>query len=123
MQKSGGGVLFSAGDVVAFLECEHATTLAPQDLETPLPRAEDDETLDLIQQKGFAHESAFLSSLKAKDLRLAEIPGDGSPEALARNPKAKFVVQLAFYSDLLAQAQGAEPRAMHLALGDGAERS
>lgn len=66
MQKRGGEVLFSAGDVVAFLECEHATTLALTDLETPLPRAEDDASLELIQQKGFAHEAGFLSSLKSK---------------------------------------------------------
>jgi predicted RecB family nuclease len=176
MQKQGREVLFSAGDVVAFLECEHATTLALTDLETPLPRAEDDESLQLIQQKGFAHEAGFLSSLKAKGLRVAEVAADGTPAALARdteramregydvifqaallqapfygradflrrveepsalgawryepadtklarNPKAKFVLQLAFYSDLLSKTQGAEPRAMHLALGDGTERS
>src|SRR5436853_4415314 len=85
MQKRDGGILFSAGDVVAFLECEHATTLALTDLETPLPRAEDDESLELIQQKGFAHEAAFLSSLKKKHLRVAELPADGTPAALARD--------------------------------------
>ncbi len=42
---------------------------------------------------------------------------------LARSPKAKFIVQLAFYSHLLAVAQGAEPRLMHVVLGDFAERS
>jgi uncharacterized protein len=44
LQKHHGTTLFSAGDVVAFLECEHATTLALQDLETPLARAQDDES-------------------------------------------------------------------------------
>jgi uncharacterized protein len=82
MQKRGGRTLFSAGDVVAFLECEHATTLALTDLETPLPHAEDDESIELIQQKGFAHEAGFLSSLKGKGLRVAEIASDGAPEAL-----------------------------------------
>jgi predicted RecB family nuclease len=42
---------------------------------------------------------------------------------LARTPKAKFLVQLAFYSHLLAVAQGAEPRQMHVVLGDFSERS
>jgi predicted RecB family nuclease len=37
---------------------------------------------------------------------------------LARSPKAKFVAQLAFYSDLLADAQGVAPQMMHLILGD-----
>jgi len=42
---------------------------------------------------------------------------------LARSAKAKFLVQLAFYSQLLAVAQGAEPRLMHVVLGDQTERS
>jgi len=42
---------------------------------------------------------------------------------LARSAKAKFVVQLAFYSDLLASVQGVAPQSMHLALGDGTELS
>ena len=42
---------------------------------------------------------------------------------LARSPKAKFLVQLAFYSHLLARAQGPEPRQMHVVLGDHSERA
>lgn len=42
---------------------------------------------------------------------------------LARSPKAKFMVQLAFYSQLVAKAQGAGPRMMHVVLGDGTERA
>ncbi len=42
---------------------------------------------------------------------------------LARSPKAKFLVQLAFYSDLVAKAQGVAPRQMHVVLGDGTERN
>ena len=83
MQKREGQLLFSAGDLVAFLECEHAITLALQDLETPLPRAQDDESLELIQGKGFAHEKAYLDALKGKGLRVAELPSDGSPAMLA----------------------------------------
>jgi uncharacterized protein len=60
---------------------------------------------------------------------------DGEPSALgpwryevadtklARTPKAKFLVQLAFYSHLLAVAQRAEPRQMHVVLGDFSERN
>jgi uncharacterized protein len=176
MQKHNGQTLFSASDVVAFLECAHVTTLGLVDLVTPLPRAEDDESAVLIQEKGYAHESEFLATLKAKGLRMAEMRDDGDPETLARatrqameeghdvvfqatflsgalygradflrrvespsrlgahsyevldtklarSAKAKFVIQLAFYSDLLADVQGIEPRMMHLALGDGTERS
>ncbi|MGH8286152.1 MAG: TM0106 family RecB-like putative nuclease, partial [Steroidobacteraceae bacterium] len=40
---------------------------------------------------------------------------------LARSEKASFVLQLSYYSGLLAEAQGAEPKHMHVALGDGTE--
>ncbi len=176
MQTRIGKTLFSASDLVGFLECEHLTTLALLDLVTPLPRAEDDETAVLVQQKGFAHEADFLAALKAQGLRVAEIQAEGAPgdlaretekamregydvifqatflsgplygradflrrverpsklgahsyevldTKLARSAKAKFVVQLCFYSDLLAEAQGVEPKMMHLALGDGSERN
>ena len=42
---------------------------------------------------------------------------------LARSAKAKFLVQLAFYSALLAVAQGAEPLHMHVVLGTQEERA
>lgn len=60
---------------------------------------------------------------------------DGAPSALgdwryevgdtklARSPKAKFLVQLPFYSDLVAKAQGVAPSTMHVVLGDGTERA
>lgn len=58
-------------------------------------------------------------------LRVDGVPskfGDWSYEVadtkLARTPKAKFLVQLAFYSRLLGIAQGAAPLHMRLVLGD-----
>lgn len=41
---------------------------------------------------------------------------------LARSPKAKFLIQLCFYADLLEQAQGLPPARVHLYFGDGSER-
>jgi uncharacterized protein len=81
--QQAGGPLFSAGDLVAFLECEHATTLSLQDLAAPLARAEDDASLQLIQDKGFSHEAAFLEDLKKRNLKVAELPSDGNPAELA----------------------------------------
>ncbi len=53
--------------------------------------------------------------------------GDWSYEVvdtkLARSTKAKFAVQLAVYSELVAQAQGVEPEWMHVKLGNGREES
>jgi predicted RecB family nuclease len=79
------------------------------------------------------YQAAFLSNAlygRADFLRRIERPskfGGHSYEVLdtklARSAKAKFAVQLAFYSDLLAVAQGVEPQMMHLGLGDGTERS
>ena len=42
---------------------------------------------------------------------------------LARSPKSKFLIQLCFYADLIAQIQGFPPEQVHLFLGDGTERS
>ena len=72
MQRQHGSTLFSAGDLVAFLECEHATTLALQDLATPPARAQDDESLELIQQNGFGHEKGFLSQLRDRGFRITQ---------------------------------------------------
>jgi predicted RecB family nuclease len=176
VQEQDGQTLFSAGDLVAFLECEHATTLALQDQAARLPRAEDDESLQLIQDKGFSHEASFLDSLKKQGLGIFEVPSEGNPAELAalteramreghdvifqaallrapfygradflrrvetpstlgswsyeavdtklaRSAKAKFLIQLCFYSDLLHQVQGVEPRSMHLVLGDRSEHT
>jgi hypothetical protein len=52
MQRIHGQLIFSATDLVHFLECEHLASLDLTDLETPLPRAEDDAQARLIQKKG-----------------------------------------------------------------------
>ena len=176
MQTYGGKPLFSAGDLVGFQECEHFTTLSLMDLVEKLPRAKDDDSLALIQDKGFSHESGYLASLKKQGLRVVEIPDGRNPDMLAahtlaamreghdiifqaaflappffgkadflrrvengsnlgaysyeavdtklaRTAKAKFLIQLGLYSDLLGSAQGLDPAAMHLVLGDGVEHS
>ena len=177
MHRSNGRILFSASDLVGFLECEHFTSLDLADLETPLPRAEDDPAVLLIQEKGRVHERQYLERLQATHTQLADLAalkgdvwervartleemktgaeiiyqgalgvGDfiGYPDflrrvqkpsalgqfsyevvdtKLARSSRTKFVVQLAFYSDCLARAQGVEPTMMHLILGDQKEVS
>jgi uncharacterized protein len=72
-KREDGKVLYSASDVVNFLECEHLTTLDLIDLEAPLPKSQDDDHAKLIQSKGFAHESRFLETLKARHARVADI--------------------------------------------------
>ena len=178
MQKlKTGQMLYSATDLVHFLECEHLTNLDMCNLETPLPKAVDDEQAALIKNKGYAHESAYARRLcehsgsfidiaacsgkqeerhaatekamregvhiiyqatflqppfigYADFLRRVEVPsrlGNFSYEVLdtklARSPQAKFVIQLTFYSAMLAAIQGLSPESMHVVLGDGSEAS
>jgi hypothetical protein len=85
----GGRTLFSTGDVVAFLECEHATRLALTDLEAPIACAEDDGSVELIQQKGFAYEAEFLSSLIEKNLRVVAFAFGGRPGCARRRNRAR----------------------------------
>jgi uncharacterized protein len=64
MQKSSAGTLFSASDLVNFAACSHLTHVDLINLETPLEKAADSEEAVLIQEKGFAHEAAYLELLQ-----------------------------------------------------------
>jgi len=177
MQIRNGKTLFSASDLINYLECEHLTALDLINLDTPLPGVEPDEQVKLIQDKGFAHEEAYLTDLQAEGvavvdvkaanqgiaaavastreamqagapvvyqacfesenfigyvdfLRRVEVPselGNYSYEVvdtkLARSPKAKFILQLCLYSELLADIQGLLPKHIHVILGDRTEQS
>jgi predicted RecB family nuclease len=78
MHKSGNAVTFSASDLVGFLECPHRTSLDLIDLDTPLERAAPDEQVELIQDKGFAHEADYLDSLRAGSDQVIELSSSGS---------------------------------------------
>lgn len=177
MQKIHGNTLYSASDLVNFLECEHLTTLDLVNLETPLLKAEDDEQAELIQKKGLEHEARYLQDLRDSGVTVfdAKASGQGIAEAaeatrramaegvpiifqgclhspefvgyvdflrrvdhpsrlgsfsyevvdtkLARSPKAKFIIQLCLYSDLLSVDQEFLPQNIHVVLGDRTEQS
>jgi uncharacterized protein len=175
--RLGSRLLHSATDLVAFLDCAHRTVLDRAAVDAPVPRAEDDPYATLLQQKGIAHEKAFLAVLRARHasvVEIADVPGldrdaklarraedtlaamragtdviyqatllDGNlvghadflrridgpsrfgawhyevlDTKLARSPRPEFVIQLAFYSRLLAAAQGVEPAWCHVVTGD-----
>lgn len=63
MQWIKGKIFFSASDLTNFLDCSHFTTLDLKNLETPLPKTEDDAQAKLIQEKGFQHEEQYLNNL------------------------------------------------------------
>lgn len=78
MRRSDDRLTISATDLAAFLECPHRTTLDLVDLDTPLERAAPDEQIELIQDKGFAHEAAYLGTLRAAGGRLVELSSGGN---------------------------------------------
>ncbi len=173
MRKLGDEVIFSATDIVNFLECEHLTSLDRINLETPLERSPDDPTIRLIQEHGTRHEQQYLASLHEGGKTIIDVSEKGAgldhqvaatrqaladgPEVvyqaalrdgifagyadflervdrpsdlgafsyevidtkLSKSPKAKYLIQLAFYSSILAKWQGRMPEAMHVVLGDG----
>ncbi len=181
MQLRDGITLFSATDLVAYLECEHLTVLdfqALADADMRASKSVPDQSAELIARKGDEHERAYLQRLRAQGRTVVDIAAgggtiddkvartlqamrqgaeviyqatlcegplighadflrrvDGEPSTfgnwryevadtkLARSAKAKFLVQLAFYSALLATVQGAEPKLMQVVLGDQTERA
>ena len=177
MQRRNNKTIYSASDLVNFLECAHLTSLDLTNLETPLPKAEDDEQAKLIQKKGLEHEAKYLSDLKGTELTVVDVKTQGQSiedavkatrEAmsegahvifqgclrssdfigyvdflrrverpshlgsysyevvdtkLARSTKAKFIMQLCLYSDLLSDIQGLIPKSIHVVLGDQTEKS
>jgi uncharacterized protein len=79
LQTQNGKPLFSAGDVVSFLECAHAATLALQDLETPLPRAEDElEPSESLVDPALEHSLDYLFVDEAGQVSLANLVASGT---------------------------------------------
>lgn len=173
MQKRNDKTLYSASDLVSFMECQHLTTLDIINLETPLEKTPDDEQRELITQKGDEHEAAYLAKLESDGnqvVNIADVAGniqsrviateramrngaqviyqaalqngsyiglldfivriDGVPSKygnysyeaqdtkLARTARAKAIIQLTYYSWLLAHAQGIDPVHLTIVLGN-----
>ena len=72
--------LFSATDLVGFLECEHLTVLDRQslhDAELRASKSAPDESAALIARKGDEHERAYLGRLRAEGRVVIDISTDG----------------------------------------------
>ncbi len=83
MRTLDGRTVFSAGDLVTFMGCRHATACDLTNLAAPQSFPPDDETATLLQAKGIEHELAYLESLRAEGRTVAEIAAEGSPGARA----------------------------------------
>ncbi len=100
MRKQKEKIIYSASDLVGFLECPHRTTLDLINLDTPLEKAEADEQIELIQDKGFAHEDAYFESLKKQHGNIVELSSSGS---FAKN-HANTVAAIKDGADIIFQA-------------------
>ena len=78
MQRRGDQIIYSASDLMAFLECQHLATLNLMALDKDMERAAPDEQILLIQDKGFAHEADFLKSLRKEGGKVVELSSAGS---------------------------------------------
>jgi predicted RecB family nuclease len=78
MQEAEGVRLYSASDLVNFLGCAHSTVLDLRQLRAPVALPPDDEQAELLQEKGIAHERAFLERLRGEGRTIADIPASGS---------------------------------------------
>lgn len=93
MRLLNGKLLHSASDLNTFLGCAHAAALNLRKLRDPasLPdRAEDDETMVLIQDAGHAHEAEYLDKLRDAG-GVAEISSEGSLQDRADATKAAML--------------------------------
>lgn len=89
MRRLDGRLLLSSGDLVAFLGCRHASSLDFRALDEDMETSDDDPTLALIQDKGIAHEQAYLERLEGGGRRVARIPDKGLlPEKVAMTLQA-----------------------------------
>lgn len=67
MQDIDGRTVYSATDLVGFLECEHLTALERAALSGLVPRpVRDDPELAILQERGLEHEARFLAWLQAQ---------------------------------------------------------
>ncbi len=94
MQRLDGTLLHSASDLVGFLDCEHRTVLDRANLDAPVASAPPDAHAKLLQDKGTAHERAYLEHLRTVHRDVAVVESDRSAPAAA-DPAARTAARLA----------------------------
>ncbi len=79
MQLIDGQAVYSATDLVGYLECEHLTALERAALAGLVERPHiDDPELDVLRRRGEEHEQRYLAVLRAEGRSVVEITRDGS---------------------------------------------
>jgi uncharacterized protein len=81
MQLIDGAPVYSASDLVGFLECEHLTALERAALAGLAARPVlDDPELDVLRRRGELHERRYLDLLRTDGRSVVEIARDGSSQ-------------------------------------------
>ena len=107
MQLIDGRLVYSATDLVAFLECRHLANLERaavlHDLKRPF---RDDPVLDRLARRGREYEARFLESLGAENLGIREIrpPDTVSPSRVVESEHAATLQAMRDGVDVIYQA-------------------
>ncbi len=105
MHSAAGVLLLSATDLTDFLACEHLTQLELQAARGLIEKPNrQDPGLDLIAERGLAHERRYLTELKAQGLDVAEIPWLGADPDSLRVAHAATVAALERGAEVVYQA-------------------
>lgn len=82
MQDLDGTIVYSASDLVGYLECEHLTTLERAVFEAGLTRPDRlDPELDVLQERGLEHERRYLAHLQDQGRIVATGRIDRGPDS------------------------------------------
>jgi len=77
MQLIDGQPVYSATDLVGYLECEHLTQVERAALHGPTQRPQrEDIEIDLMAKRGYAHEQRYLANLRGAGRQVTEIVKD-----------------------------------------------
>ncbi len=107
MQTLNGQLVYSATDLVGFLECRHLANLERAATEGHIMRpARTDPVLDRIAQKGHEHEARFLEDLATDGITVEEIKPAGNTSPAARIESGRDATLQALHSgaDVVYQA-------------------
>ena len=109
MYKKNGQVIFSASDLVHFMECEHLSILDRWSLDEPLERVKDSAEAELVQTRGFEHEHDYLRKAQGLaasyiDIKTVGESQDAQVEATiaAMRKGVDLIFQAAFDSPIVA---------------------
>ena len=102
MKKNHDGIVLSASDLVGHLNCRHLTALDLQVAAGTLPKPQTwDPLLEILRERGYRHEQAFVEHLESNGFQVVRIDGvDITPDTAtatiaAMKAGAEIIIQAA----------------------------